>query len=108
MACCCVVSLPATVYGQHSPTVFSEVYLHFGFMFLFPCAQSVQMVLFLWYLGGGGVHVCTWCVSVCVCCVYVCSVCIYNYKLRSRRVFLIQQTRVILHQVVTGWQSHAI
>ena len=23
----CVVSLPATVYGQHSPTVFSAVYL---------------------------------------------------------------------------------
>ena len=54
-----VVSLPATVYGQRSLSVFSEVYLHLlYYVFVFMCTVSVSGVC------GGVVHVCTWCVSV--------------------------------------------
>ena len=43
------------------PAVFSEVYLHLYYVSVFVCTVSVSGVC------GGGVHVCTQCVSLCVC-----------------------------------------
>ena len=67
------------------------------------CTFSVSGMCVCRCGGGGGVHVCTGCVSVCVCRVYVCSECIH--ALRNCCVFLVLVTRVLLHPVVTSWQS---
>ena len=83
-----VVSLPATVHGQHSPTVFSEVYLHLlCYVSVFVCTISVSGVC-VCVVVMVGVHVCTRCVSV-LCLPYVCLFRVYLCTLRSCCVFLI-------------------
>ena len=100
-----VVSLPATVHGQHSPTVFSEVYLHLlCYVSVFVCTVSVSGVCVCG--GGDGRGACVHTVCVCVVsavCMSVQSVFMHAEKLLC--VPDIANYRVILHQVVTTWQS---